>query len=85
MGSSTGRLDRITTVGDTGAMEPGTRLTPWIRFTGQRDFTQGRATIIVESDGTFAWTRLIGASRGLVAYVSWTDVESNRVRWAKVR
>jgi hypothetical protein len=80
-----GRHDRISTSGDSRGIDPGVRLTPWIRYAGQKDFSQGRATIIVQSDGTFRWTRLISRSRNLVAYVSWTDVESNRVRWAAVR
>jgi len=80
-----GRHDRISTSGDTRGIDPGVRLTPWIRYAGQKNFSQGRATIIVQSDGTFRWKRLISRSRNLVAYVSWTDVESNRVRWATVR
>jgi hypothetical protein len=83
--SPEGRLDRISTTGDTRGINPGVRLTPWIRYAGQTNFAQGRATIVVQSDGTFRWKRLINRSRNLVAYVSWTDVESNRVRWAKVR
>lgn len=83
--SPEGRHDRISTAGDTRGIDPGVRLTPWIRYAGQTKFSQGRATIVVQSDGTFRWKRLISKSRNLVAYVSWTDVESNRVRWAKVR
>lgn len=83
--SPEGRHDRISTTGDTRGIDPGVRLTPWIRYAGQTKFAQGRATIVVQSDGTFRWKRLISKSRNLVAYVSWTDVESNRVRWAKVR
>jgi hypothetical protein len=80
-----GRLDRIRTTGTTAGLEAGTRLTPWIRYSGQRGFQQGRSTIRVQEDGTFRWTRKIRANRSLTAYVSYTDIASNRVRWAKVR
>jgi hypothetical protein len=80
-----GRHDRIRTGGDTGGFEAGTRLTPWIRYSDQDQFRQGRATIRVQSDGSFTWTRKIRANRGLTAYVSFTETESNRVFWKKVR
>jgi hypothetical protein len=80
-----GLHDRIRTTGSSAGVEAGTRLTPWIRFSGQRSFTQGKATIRVQSDGSFTWTRQIRKDRALTAYVSWTDVESNRVTWKKVR
>jgi hypothetical protein len=79
------RLDRIRTTGSTAGIEAGTRLTPWIRYSGQSGFQQGKATIRVQADGTFRWARKIRANRSLTAYVSFTDIESNRVRWAKVR
>ena len=77
--------DRIRTTGETGGFEAGTRLTPWIRYSGQSGFQQGRATIRVQADGSFTWTRKIRANRGLTAYVSFTDTESNRVVWRRVR
>ena len=80
-----GLHDRITTGGDTGGIDPGTRLTPWIRYTGQTAYKQGGANIVVLSDGTYRWTRLIKKSKVLHAYVSWTDITSNTVFWAKVR
>jgi hypothetical protein len=80
-----GRHDRIRTTGSTGGIEAGTRLTPFIRYSGQNTFSQGKATITVQSDGSFKWTRQIRKNRGLTGYVAWTDVESNRVFWAKVR
>jgi hypothetical protein len=80
-----GLHDRIRTGGTSGGIETGTRLTPWIRYSGQSEFAQGRATIRVQSDGSFTWTRKIRKDRALTAYVSWTDLDSNRVNWKKVR
>jgi len=80
-----GRLDRVRAGGVLGGVEPGTRLTPWIRYSSTKKFTPGRATIRVQPDGTFRWTRKIRGNRGLAAYVSYRDTRSNRVYWAKVR
>jgi YVTN family beta-propeller protein len=80
-----GTHDRIRTSGDTRGITTGTLLIPWIRYAGQPGFKQGVASISVQSDGTFTWTRLIKKSKGLSAYVSWTDIRSNKIYWAKVR
>ena len=80
-----GMHDRIRTTGSSGGIDAGAKLTPWIRYAGQGAFTQGVASITVQSDGSFTWTREIKRSKGLTAYVSWVDTESNRVFWAKVR
>lgn len=80
-----GRHDRIRTTGSSVNVPAGVRLTPYIRYTDQSSFTRGKATITVESDGTFRWTRQIRKNRGLEAYVSWEGVNSNRVFWAKLR
>jgi hypothetical protein len=77
--------DRISTSGDSAGIAAGTRLTPWIRYSGQDAFVEGKASITVRSDGTFMWKRLIRKDKSVTAYVSWTDIESNRVTWAKVR
>jgi hypothetical protein len=82
---SEGRHDRISTVGDSAGIAAGTRLMPWIRYSGQDEFTQGTASITVRSDGSFTWKRLIRKDKSVTAYISWTDIESNRVTWAKVR
>lgn len=79
-----GRHDRIRTTGTSGGIDAGTRLTPFIRYSGQNTFSQGKATITVQSDGTFRWTRQIKKSKGLTGYVAWKDTESNRVFWAKI-
>ena len=68
-----------------GGIDAGARLTPWIKYVGQSAFKEGRASIKVQADGTFTWSRLIHKKRGLTAYVSWTDIKSNEVFWPKVR
>lgn len=80
-----GMHDRIRTTGSSGGIDAGVKLTPWIRYAGQGAFNQGVASITVQADGTFKWTREIKKTKGLTAYVSYVDVESNRVFWAKVR
>lgn len=80
-----GRHDRIRTSGTTAGIPEGARLTPWIRYGNRAEFVQGRATIVVQADGSFRWTRQIIRSRAATAYVSYTDIESNRVMWVKIR
>ncbi len=80
-----GRHDRIRTSGTTAGIPEGARLTPWIRYGNRAEFVQGRATIVVQADGSFRWTRQIIRSRAATAYVSYTDIESNRVVWARIR
>lgn len=82
---ATSRHDRITTSGSTEGIPAGARLTPYIRYAGQETFQKGQATINVAADGTFRWTRLIKATKGITAYVAYQDLVSNRVFWAKVR
>ena len=83
--TAAGMHDRMRTTGSSGGIDAGVKLTPWIRYAGQGAFKQGVASITVQSDGSFRWTREIKKSKGLTAYVSYVDVESNRVFWAKVR
>ena len=83
--AAAGRHDRITTTGTTAGIATGTRLTPWIRYSGQDSIREGSATITVGSDGAFRWARLIRKDRAVTAYISFTDIESNRVTWVKVR
>jgi hypothetical protein len=55
----------------------GERVAPWVRFPGQRAYKVGLRSPIVESDGTFAWTRKAG--RTLSVYFAHADVKSNAV------
>lgn len=63
----------------------GTKLTPYVRLSGQDNFTPGNATITVQANGSFQWSRLVRKSKSVTAYVAWKDAESNRVFWARVR
>lgn len=80
-----GRIhDRINTTGSSTGIDEGTRLTPYIRYTGQRNFTKGKATIVVAADGTFRWTRQIRRDKGVTGYVAYRDLASNQVTWVKL-
>ena len=37
--------------------------------------------ILVQSDGSFRWSRQVRADREVTAYLAWTDVSSNGVPW----
>lgn len=78
--------DRIITSGTSTGIPEGTRLTPYIRYTGQDEFSKGVATIVVQADGSFKWTRQFKKSKGVTGYVAWESIiESNRVFWPKLR
>jgi hypothetical protein len=83
--TSDGRHDRIRATGSSTGIDAGVKLTPYIRYAGQSAFSTGKASIVVEADGTFAWTRQIKNGRALTAYVSYTDTKSNEVVWLKVK
>lgn len=76
--------DRITTTGSSTGISAGTRLTPYIKYAGQQTFSQGLATIVVQADGSFRWTREIRRNRSVTAYVAYEDVKSNEVVWARL-
>ena len=81
----TGRIhDRINTTGSSTGIEPGTRLTPYIKYTGQKTFTKGKASIVVAADGTFRWTRQIRRDKGVTGYVAYLDAFSNQITWVKL-
>ena len=80
-----GEKDRVRARGSSAGLEPGTKLTPHIRFAGQSRFTQGKASITVKADGSFTWNRLIRKDKRLTAYVSYRDIQSNKVTWIRVR
>lgn len=83
--SADGRHDRIRTTGSSTGIPEGTLLTPYIRYGGQKEFTQGLATIVVQADGTFRWTREIRSNRRVTGYVAWAPINSNKVTWIRVR
>ena len=79
-----GRHDRMRTTGSSTGIDDGVKLTPYIKYSGQSTFSQGRASIVVRADGTFTWTRQIRKGKTLTAYVAYTDVKSNDVVWLKL-
>ena len=80
-----GRYDRIRTSGTTTGLAPGSRLTAWIRYSGQTSFTKAKARIVVQVDGTFGWTRLVRPDRAVTAYVARGEDRSNSVTWRRIR
>jgi hypothetical protein len=80
-----GRHDRIRATGTTTEVPDGTRLVPYIRFGSDGDFSRGKASIVVQADGTFTWTRQVKGRKAITAFVAWEDITSNRVTWARVR
>jgi hypothetical protein len=83
--SSAGVHDRIRTTGASTGLVSGTRLIPYVRYSTSGEFKKGKATITVQSDGTFRWTRLINKSRTFQAYVGYRDIDSNMRIWVKLR
>jgi hypothetical protein len=83
--TANGMHDRIRTGGTSAGVPSGAKLTPYIRYAGQSAFSKGKASISVEAEGTFTWTRQIKKGRVITAYVSYTDTKSNEVVWLKVK
>ena len=79
------KSDRLRLTGRAVGVDPGTALTPYFRFGTRGEFRQGRTAIVVSSDGTFTWSRLVRKKKAFVAFVSYRETESNRVAWARVR
>jgi len=79
-----GMHDRIRTTGSSTGMDAGVKLTPYIKYAGQSTFSEGKASIVLQADGTFTWTRQVKKGKKLTAYVAYTDVKSNEVVWLKV-
>ena len=75
------RHDRIRAGGTTVGFAAGTRLTPFIQYSGQSGFSEGKATIRVRADGDYTWTRQIARARAVTAYIGADGVRSNRVTW----
>ena len=80
-----GRHDRITATGTVTGIAAGAVLTPYIHYGGQQGFTRGRGAITVAADGTFTWTRAVGHHRKVHAYLTYTDITSNTITWARIR
>jgi hypothetical protein len=80
-----GKSDRIVTTGTSQGVPTGTKLTPYFRFGPRGEFQRGVATIKVQADGSFRWTRKVNRTKPMVAYVRFADATSNTVRWARIR
>jgi hypothetical protein len=83
--SPSGTHDRVRLSGVVTGIEPGTAVTPHFRFGSSGVFRKGKSTIVVKADGTFTWSRLVRKDKALIAYVSYRDIQSNRVSWAALR
>jgi len=70
---------RIVIVGQTTGFGLGGTLRPWTRFPGQSTFTEGAATILVSTDGTFEWRRKTGRKVSVYVQTSDASVRSNTV------
>lgn len=76
-----GRHDRIRAGGETVGIPVGSRLTPYIQYSGESGFKPGKATIRVKTGDTYTWTRQIRRNRAVTAYIGFEGVRSNRVTW----
>jgi hypothetical protein len=76
--------DRIITSGKVTGVPAGAKLTPFIKVGGARGFERGKATIVVQSDGTFRWTRKIAKGKAVTAYVGFAAAKSNQVTWVRI-
>ncbi|MFM8772508.1 MAG: hypothetical protein ACKOFP_01470, partial [Actinomycetota bacterium] len=62
-----------------GGIDVGTKLTPYVRHRGHEHFIRGKATVIVQQDGTFTWSRASGmTSRRWRLATAWADACGRR-------
>lgn len=63
----------------TSTLEMGAVLRPWLRFPGQTSYAQGSASILVDAEGAFTWSRRTG--KKIYIYVATPDrsLRSNRI------
>ena len=83
--SPEGNSDRVRLTGVVTGIEPGSTVTPHFRFGSSRVFRKGNSNVVVQADGTFAWSRLVAKDKAFIAFVSYQDAESNRVAWRPVK
>lgn len=79
-----GANDRVSTTGTTTGIPSGARLTPYVRTSRSGEYKAGEATITVQADGSFAWTRYVRKSKPLYAYMRYEDARSNTVVWVRL-
>ena len=69
----------IVITGTTTGMGMGAILRPWIRFPGQSSYSEGSASILVDSTGGFTWERRTGKKVYVVIKTQDGSVKSNRL------
>lgn len=65
--------------GSTAGFGEGGVLRPWFRFPGQTSYARGRALILIDSKGTFAWERRTGRKIYVVVRSDDNTIRSNRI------
>lgn len=65
---------RVEVTGVVSGLDAGAVLRPWVRLRGQKQFTQGRARIVVDESGEFTWSRR--ARRVVQVYVATPDAQA---------
>jgi hypothetical protein len=68
---------RIVRVTGTATRLVGEQVTPWVRLSDQRFYTEGTGMQTVAADGTFAWSR--ATSKKVTVYFTHGSVKSNTV------
>lgn len=76
--------DQVRTRGTTTGIPSGARLTPYVRTSRSGEYKAGEATITVQADGSFTWTRYVRKSKPLYAYMRYEDARSNTVVWVRL-
>ena len=74
-GSRTGRT--VTIEGIASGIDPGSKLTPWLRLGSNREFELGKLDVVVEDGGGFTWERR--TRRNVTVYFTHGTTESNAV------
>ena len=69
----------IVITGSTTGMGMGAILRPWVRFPGQSSYTEGSASILVDTAGEFTWERRTGKKVYVVIKTQDGSVKSNRL------
>lgn len=80
-----GRYDRIRVASPSGGFSRGSLVTPYIRLRGQQEFRAGTATITLQDDGSFTWSRKVRKSNGITAFMAYADAKSNERHWPRNR
>ena len=77
--SDVGGKPGVSVMGATTVFGMGAILRPWIRFPGQTTYTQGTASILIDSGGHFTWQRRTGKKIYVSIRSADGTVRSNRL------